>query len=190
MKKYIEIIMLFVIFVSVVGCSNSNKVADPSSNNSESIDENQPYNAQEELYSVTIDQAPERAFIDGNTKLPSTYPIYINKYAYGQEGPLFEINDEVIAIMTNNLSQFLVLLYGESVAKDCDIVKHPSITHKVLYDNGKSEMWSSTNGISILTSEYEIAQAVTKESLNENTLLKAAVEYLDIENPQIISTIE
>jgi hypothetical protein len=101
---------------------------------------------------------------------------------------LFEIDDEAIGMMTNNLSQFLVLLYGESVAETCDIVKNPEVEHKVLYDNGKSEMWSSVNGISIITSEYDLVQDITSISLNDNALLKAAVEYLDIQTPQIIST--
>ncbi len=81
-------------------------------------------------------------------------------------------------------------MYGETEAENCDIVKNPEVTHQVVYDDGKSEMWSSIKGISIITSEYGLARGVTNESFNDNALLKAAVEYLDIQAPQIISTIE
>ncbi len=124
MKKHTAIIILLAMLISAAGCSSDNNTG---GSNTESIDENKPYGAQSENYIVAIDEAPETAFIDGDTELSSTYPIYVNEYAYGQEGPLFEIDDEAIGMMTNNLSQFLVLLYGESIAETCDIVKNPEV---------------------------------------------------------------
>lgn len=70
-----------------------------------------------------------------------SFPIYVNKYAFGQVGPLFEIDDALTDIMIRNLTRYLGLLYGGSAGEQSEIVKHPEVPYKVLYDNGKSEMW-------------------------------------------------
>lgn len=154
------------------------------------IREYTPFGAQGGGNRTVINSAPEIAFVGDGTKLPSSFPIYTNRYAFGQEGPLFEVDDAVTEMMTGNLTRYLVLLGEESIEGKYDIVKHPEVPYKVLYDNGTTEMWSGVSDISIITHEYNIVQDVTGGNLEDNELVKAATQYLDIKKPQIASEIE
>jgi len=182
MKRFITVISLLVITLSAAFCS---RVEDDGE-----IKEHTPYSAQVGKESVIIEKVPEIALINDSTKIPSSFPVYINEYPFGQEGPLFEIDDSVTDMMIDNLEQYLALLYGESSGEKYDIAKHPEIPYKVFYDNGKTEIWSGVSGLSMITDEYNIVQDVTGGSLKENEFVKAAMEYLNIKNPQVASVIE
>jgi hypothetical protein len=182
-KRLVWITLLVIVLAPVAGCS----VVD----NAKGITEYIPNGGQGERGpTVSIVTAPEVAAIGDNTEIPSSFPIYVNKYAFSQEGPLFEIDDALTDIMTKNLRRYLGLLYGESAGEQAEIVKHPEVPYKVLHDSGKSEMWSGVSDISIITNESNIVQDLVDGKLEGNELVGAALQYLGIEKPQVASTIE
>ncbi len=182
-KRLMLITLLVIVFAPVAGCSvvdNTKGITEYTLNGGRGG----------RGHTVSIVTTPEVAIIGDNTKIPSSFPIYVNKYAFGQEGPLFEIDDAITDIMIRNLKRYLGLLYGGSAGEQSEIVKHPEVPYKLLYDNGKSEMWSGVSDISIITNEFNIVQDLIGGKLEENELVRATLQYLGIEKPQVASTIE
>lgn len=182
MKRPIVLILLFTISLFAAGCLMARSHME--------VREFVPYGAQGAGNRIVIKSVPEIAFVGNNTKLPSSFPIYTNRYAFGQEGPLFKIDDKMTEMMTGNLARYLGLLGEKSTEGKYGIVKHPEVPYKVLYDNGRTETWSGVSDISIITDEYNIIQDVTSGNIEGNKLVKAAVEYLNIKKPQMASEVE
>ena len=161
-----------------------------SCSNTESIEEISPYSAQGTSHVTTITNVEETAFIDSSTTLPDSLPVYVNNYAYNQEGPMFQINDEVTSEMTSNLTQFLNTLYDEAAESTWEINTHPDAAHQVYYENDDLKIWSAMSGLSILTHAFDLSQQSIHGDFQNNPIIEAAVDYLNISSPQMTSNIE
>jgi hypothetical protein len=180
MKKIMGMMILLVMMISVVGCTS----------NSNTGTTEEEYSDEGESSSVFIEPELGKTFVDETTILPTTYPIYMNEYPNGEEGALYEYDENIKTSITNYLSQFLDILYGENLDESYEITDAYIVDNKVLYDNGKSKIYSGVSGISMLTAEYEVDMSITVDNIQDNDLLKAAIAYLDIKTPQLTFTIE
>ncbi len=51
--------------------------------------------------------------VNASEPLPEMFPVYVNPYPYGQEGPVYEITDELKAANADKLARFLEVLYED-----------------------------------------------------------------------------
>ncbi|GEM_PF-2588180 len=140
-------------------------------------------------FAASYESIPEAAFVNASTILTSTFPVYLNKYPTGQGGPQYVITDSLTDMMTTKLEQYLNILYGKK-GSNYNITKQEDVTYKVIYDNGDMSAMSGVSDISILTSEYNIAQDAVNGNLVNNEIIKAGIEYLGIINPQVKKEVE
>lgn len=137
---------------------------------------------------MTVDS--DVGFVDSATDLPETFPVYVNDYAYGHEGPLYEVTDALKATISQNLSSYLGLLYDDFSSQEVKFSSDPSREYEVYYVKNATEVHSLMNSISVLSSDYDISNHITDEDLLDNALVKAAIAYLDLTDPVVSQTVE
>lgn len=137
---------------------------------------------------VSVDS--DVGFVDRETDLPKTFPVYVNDYAYGHEGPLYDVTDALKATISQNLSRYLGLLYDDFSSQKVKYSSDSSREYEVYYVNNATEVHSLMNSISVLSSDYDISNHITDEELLGNALVKAAVSYLNLTDPVVTQTVE
>jgi hypothetical protein len=129
-------------------------------------------------------------FVDASTDLSETFPVYINAYSYGQEGPLYEVTDLLRTTVTDNLSRYLGYLYDDFSPEQAAFSSDPGREYEVYYANNSTEVRSLMNSISVLSTEYAISNDITAPELLDNMLVKAAISYLGLTEPVVTQTTE
>lgn len=129
-------------------------------------------------------------FSDDFAKLPSKFPVYVNDYSYGQEGPLYSVTDDLKNAVSDNLARFLKCLYKNFDLQKAKFYSDENREFEVCYANGATEVRSLMNSVSALSSEYGISDNMTDDELLNNELVKAAVAYLGLSTPTITRTVE
>lgn len=138
----------------------------------------------------TIGIVSDVGFINKDTKLAFSLPVYVNQYAYNQAGPMFEVTSALKETMTDNLALFLSLLYGKDSAAANEITMHPAVSYQMYFANDEIEAWSGASGLSIINTTYNCTTDSILDELKTNPLLIAAVEYLGLENIKVTTTVE
>lgn len=208
MKKILVILLSFALLFSLSACGNNETMtADGASNGSgDAASTGDAANNTDKITSdVKIQIIPQNpmaqgerivsisdnlGFVDAETDLPETFPIYVNDYVYGQEGPLYDVTDEVKSTISFNLSRFLGFLYDDFSADEAEYSSDSGREYEIYYVNNSTEVRSSINSISIITSDYDIPYGIKAKELLENEVVKAAIAYLEIKNPVVTSTVE
>lgn len=206
MKK----IGLFLILVSVIAClfschstvnsdiDNANKSTDPGIEDTNAVQDQgdnnvftiiQRYGNHGGVSSVEFISAPEVAFVTDQNEWDKSLPIYYDKFPSNQLGPMYEITDEIVGSMQNNLKEYLSILYEEDIRSD--ELKIPSyLEDKVYYKRDNTEFYSGMKFISVLTPKASIEGEISVNTTQTNELLKAAIEYLGIKCPQMKMTVQ
>lgn len=191
MKKIIVFLLSFTAIFSLYAC-NANKNDDlnvePENNELTDIQIVSQSTRGDEYYMTY--SASNIGFVDASTKLPSVFPVYINEYSYGQEGPLYGVSDDLRDIISDNLSRFSECLYDDFDSKNVEYVSDYGREYEVYYINNSTEVRSMMNSITVLSSEYGISDNISDNELLSNELVKAAVAYLELNNPTITKTVE
>lgn len=132
-------------------------------------------------------EAQEICFVTENTALPQTLPVYVNEYAVGQTGPMYQITDKLFEELHDNLHDYLEELYGD---KTFDIIgNRNSAVPEAVYEQDGKRFVATPDSISVYTTEINLYRDTTSENICDNDLVKAAMEYLDIDVPQIKVTV-
>lgn len=108
--------------------------------------------------------------------------VYINEYAFGQGGPMFELDDNFRNTLRCNIDDFIDNVFPEE--KDVSIITDDYNVHCVLSD--ETEVWSSANCISLLV-QNEFEMDMTKESLMNSDLVRCLLKYSGINDPNVVS---
>jgi len=182
MKKHVIITVLMFTMILIASCATAAS--------STKITEHQPYTARGEDDLVFVGDVLDLSFVSEETALPSSFPIYVDKYPFGQEGPLFLIDQPLIDLATENLKRFLQILYDDDDVSQYTIEPHAMLPERVVYDTGLTEISSDPSAIKMLTGEYGMADVMASGNLLENTLIQAALAYLHIDNPKIVPVIQ
>jgi len=178
MKKCSLITSLLFVIILMTSCSEQI--------HSTVINEHQPYAAKGDGYNIFIGDISDLSFINGESTLLSSLPIYVDKYPFGQGGALFESDQALLDLMTEKLQHFLSILYDEISVPGYEIEQYSSeVSDKVFYNTGTTEIYAGVSGISMITTEYDIIDDILKGNLLENKLIQTALEYMNIESPRI-----
>lgn len=132
-------------------------------------------------------EAAEICFVTQNTALPQTLPVYIDEYAVGQTGPMYEPTDELRGELADNLADFLEELYGDGNF-DISIGAVNSVP-EASFKKDERTFSAVPNIITVYTTEMSLYRDTTSENICDNALVRAAMEYLDIDIPQIKMTV-
>ena len=109
--------------------------------------------------------------------------VYRNDYAFGQTGPMFEIDESYKANLKNNLESFLGCFYP--LQERSDFIEGNYNVHCILSD--KTEVWSSANCISILVRNL-FSMDTPVETVLGSELVKNLLTYGEIRSPGVIVT--
>ncbi len=154
------------------------------SENSENIDI-----PQKELHpdGVSRLEAREICFVTDSTALPQMLPVYIDEYAVNQTGPMYESTDELREELADNLADLLEELYGDG---NFDIsIGGVNSVPEASFKKDERTFSAVPNIISVYTTEMSLYRDTTSENICDNALVRAAMEYLDIDVPQIKMTV-
>ena len=138
-KHFISAIVLLALIL-IAGCAT-----EPSPTY---IKEHKPYVVGDK--DIYIGDLSGLSLINDETVLPPSLPVYVNKYPFGQTGPLFEIDQSKIEQMTENLLRFLNILYKDEDISEYTIEQFPpEISHKMFYDSGTIEVTAGLSSVDI-----------------------------------------
>ena len=133
---------------------------------------------------------PTKGILTSESTLSISYPVYKNKYPMSiYEGYLYEIGDEEITLMTERLNDFLPLIYDASVVDSLEIHTEEYIPHKLIVQNGETRILASVSEISVSIDNYSLSEKEVIDGFENNTYIKAALEYVGIEEPVIVSAV-
>ena len=174
MNKYIIFATLLLITIFMVSCTAEVPVPE--------ITEHQPYAARGDDSNIFVGDLSDLNLINEESTLPTSFPVYVNKYPVDQGGPIYDIDQPIVDLMTENLSRFLNILGVSGYT----IEQHEAeIFYRVSYNIGETWYSAGTSDVSIITKEYGIVDDMINGTLLNNNLIQAALAYLNIENPQI-----
>ena len=192
MRKLIEILLSLVILISLSACANNEQeesnVAAKNTDKVIDIEIVSQGTLGEGERIVSVDSGV--GFVDSATDLPNMFPVYVNDYAYGHEGPSYNVTDALKTTISQNLSSYLGLLYDDFSSQEVTFSSDSSREYEVYYVKNATEVRSLMNSISVLSSDYDISNQITDEELLDNELVKAAVSYLDLTDPVVTQTVE
>lgn len=127
----------------------------------------------------------QEAMVDENTVLPSSIPVFHNRCPIGWGGPMYEITQADRDLMMQNLSRFLTILRSEAPNPD-ELRNNTSFSNTyAIYQDAGYQIHSSLDGIFIQVNRTQLPEELTAETIEANSLLQAAMEYLGIEDPEI-----
>jgi len=151
------------------------------------ITEHQPYIAKVDDSDIFVGNISDLSFVNDEVNLPTLFPIYLDRFPIGQLGPLFNIDQSIVDLMIENLSRFLEILGVPNFTIE---QYEPEISHKVFYSAEETSISAGISDISITTSGYGIIDDVVSGNLLDNTKIQAALEYMNIENPHMVSVMQ
>lgn len=132
-------------------------------------------------------EGAEICFVTQNTALPQTLPVYVDEYAVGQTGPMYQITDKLLEELHDNLHDFLEELYGD---KTFDITgSRENSVPEARYEQDGRRFVATPDSISVFTTGINLYRDITSENICDNEIVRAAMEYLDIDTPQIKMTV-
>ncbi len=134
--------------------------------------------------------ASHAGFVDGSVSLPESFPVYVNDYAYWEEGPLYEVTDAVRETISDNLSRFLGYLYDDFSPENVQYSSYDEVDYLVYYTRDDTDVSSSMNKISVLSSDHSISNDAADDELLNNEVVKAAMSYLGLTDPVVTETVE
>ena len=197
MKKRIHSISFLLTIVVLTGCflaccatmSSTQKVAiHQQSEPNNIVAERQSYAARGDDGEVFTGDISDLSFVNEEEISANTFPVFLDKYPTGQVGALFQYDKSMIDMMTENLIEFMKILYNKEDVSEYVVEQFPPEMDyiKVYYESDSIDIYSDLSGISLGTSEFGIVEDIGKDSLFENTLIQAALKYMHIDNPKIV----
>ena len=136
-------------------------------------------------------------FISGipemNLEVINTLPVYKNKYPIGQEGCRFNINEDMIEGLKNNLITFLHTADINNYDNQIAIEHEDTRTIHCSLENDLLTIYAGFNGINISTqlNTIKFIQEYDNNILSvikDTNILSAACKYLYINNPLVSSS--
>ncbi|MBP3413231.1 MAG: hypothetical protein J6K89_08220 [Oscillospiraceae bacterium] len=115
------------------------------------------------------------------------YPIFADPYPMGQEGPLFPITEDYLAMAQGNLQHFLTLLLGQGAYRGA---YEPNVSHELRYEGEGLSLTAGHSSVNVTSGLYVLPPTVTPEELDSNPLIRAALSYCGIEAPVVSEEIE
>jgi len=200
MKKRIRTISFLLTIVVLTSCflaccattTSTQQVADnQQSEPGNSVIEHQPYAARGDNDEVFIGDISDLSFVFEEEISADSFPVFLDKYPTGQEGALFQYDQSMIDMMTENLIEFMKILYDKDDVSEYAIEQFPPEMDviKVFYESDSIDIYSDLSGISVGTSEFGIVEDIGDDNLLENTLIQAALKYMNIDNPKTVPVV-
>ena len=129
-----------------------------------------------------VTSAQDHLISEEGLELPKQLPVYRDLYPTGQEGPLYDVNEEVKNLMEQNLTRYLRILYKDD-GMDFAIDRATSSDLMAEYTDEVTDFGGGANFVNLLTSGYNLVEDITMQAVEENELVEAAVQYLGLTNP-------
>ncbi len=205
MKKIFVILLSFAAMLSLAACTSNSGEVDGANDKEDDIQvESHANDVQDESPNIQIvspiggmgdgesivEIGPNAGFVDKSSEFAKTFPIYVNDYAYGHEGPLYEVTDAVRDAISINLARYLECLYGEFDAQETEFLSKVDREFEVCYLSGSTEIRSTMNRIAVLSGDYSIPSDITDAELLNHPLVTASIAYLGLNDPVVTQTIE
>lgn len=195
MKKIAVILISLMLLISLSACGK-NETGEANLNTEKLGESTDEINIQivsqgtlgDEAHVVSINS--NVGFVDASTSVSETFPVYVNNYSYGPEGPLYDVTDTLKTTISNNLSRYLGYLYDDFSSQRVMFSSDSGREYEVYYVRNSTEVRSLMNSISVLSSDYSIPNSATDTEILDNALVKAAMTYLGITNPTVTGTVE
>jgi len=128
------------------------------------------------------------SFFDETTSLPTTFPVFVNGFPFGQGGPLFHIDEGIIERSQKNIEGFLRIFYGRDDVSDLT-TEHEHDGHIFYNRFGDTAIMSGPVHVSLQSSEHGLVDSIINGNLLENRLVQYALEYMGIKNPEVTTRI-
>ena len=135
-------------------------------------------------------------------------PVFVNPYPSGEGGPIYNVTDQMLAAMEQELIAFLELLYGEYDAEAYPF-HYEEITNDayILREENREEtfvnkfVWVEKDGLRINThtggmnlylesGRKDVVRLLPDGDLRQSPLLAAALDYMGIDDPQVEYSVE
>ena len=129
-------------------------------------------------------------------------PVFVNPYPYNEGGPVYSVTDRMLTDMEQGLSRFLELLYGEYDAAAYPFHYEESVLTAYIREKNREETYidksvcvekdglrinSHAGGLnlSLERGRADVARLLPDGDLRQSPLLKAALDYMAIDDPQV-----
>lgn len=188
MKKYLPILLSLLLTLPLAACDRNTEAETVNTENDYTLQliRSSASGNDARILSLTSDAE----FLSPQASLPTTLPVYCNPYAYGQEGALYEITDTLLATVGGNLSRYLEYLYEGESFQNVTFSSDLGREYDLYYVRNSTEVHTQPNSISILSDEYGLSADIEDRELLDHALVKAAVAYLELQNPAVTRSIE
>ncbi|MGM9524411.1 MAG: hypothetical protein ACI3VU_08365 [Faecousia sp.] len=205
MKKYFALVWVLLLCVLCTACAGTQSIPDSPSGNPDSSSTPAPQTTYEAPTFSQLLAERERGGGNGQQEiailhledtdliaLPEddafTFPVYVDPYPTDQGGELYEVTDELFALQEKNLQQFLTCRYGEG---EYVCRKDFSVTHLAMYEAEGISAMGRPYGISASAACNISPADANMETLAQDPLIAAGIDYLGLENPTVVySTVE
>ena len=144
-------------------------------------------------YSYHLDSIPSEIFVDGDTELSAMLPVYTYRYGYGQGGPLYINNEDLVAEIEDKLRDFVAVLYDEKVASEAEVTTvdyadyfdYSDLPYSLRINTSLGEISARSDQIAITLSET-IDEHSIAEGLEANDIFSACFEYMNFSSPKMV----
>ncbi len=184
MKKNIVFMLMIMIVIILGGC-----ICSESSNEFEKK-ANQTVSIVQENSNAGVDNGKQCSLnnvslINENTLLPETFPILINEFSYGPEGPLFLVDETMKESMKNELLRYLKLVYNNAKIEENSFKSDMDREFEVYFEKDGTIFRSFMNGLSVLSKDTSSFKNYSEETILENSFIEAAVAFLELDNLKV-----
>ena len=128
-------------------------------------------------------------FVDSSTVLGDTFPVYVDPYPTGEEGPQYEITDALKDTLANNLTRYLGCLYEGFDPQSATFTSDADRPYDIYYTTDKMTVHSYADAIKVSSGEYALTDNASDTEVLNHTLVKAAMAYLGLTDPVISTTV-
>ena len=209
MKKAIAILLAFLLVIGLSACGTANinhETVDTGTGSQQTDHTGISFLKKDRNAKVDIEIIPQRyvqgddlaedyslsgiGFVDSLTALGETFPVYVDPYPTGEEGPLYEITDALKDTLANNLTRYLGCLYEDFDSQNAEFSSDSDRPYDVYYTKDATTVRSYGNSINISSSDYALANNASDTEILNHRLVKAAMSYLGLTDPVVSTTVE
>ena len=148
-------------------------------------------------YNNYIDSIPSEFFVDGDTELSAILPVYTYPYGYGQAGPLYINDEDLVADTENKLRGFVSVLYDEQTAAESEITTkdymdyydYSDLPYSMRTYTDIGEVFALVDTVTIIL-DTEIPGSVMTGDYKSNDIIAACLEYMNFTSPMVVSLTE
>ena len=125
--------------------------------------------------------SPEFAIIDADSIIDNQYPVYINRYAVGHGGPMYDVNDKVIETIKEKGDSFLNMLFNDENGDYQYTTLEWGAKERYRYETDNAFFNFDINLIYATAKDnFQISPDVSDKELLDNHLIKTLMTFCGI----------